>query len=271
MKYGVELKELQLEILNVLKDVIRVCDVHEIEYFIIGGTALGAIRHGGFIPWDDDIDIGMTRKNYEKFLSVAKTELNNDLFLQVFETERNTPFYFAKIRKNGTKFIEFYCRNLNINQGVFIDIFPFDNIPDSKVKKKVQYIKTLILSNLFIAKTVKDLSEEDKSIRGKIKSNIRKIIHYMLKIIPKKLIYELLNRELQKYNNEDTLNIGHIKYPSLTIENSTLYPLKKIKFENLYLYAPNDCHSYLSSQYGDYSKLPPEESRHGHKPYILDF
>lgn len=105
MEYAEELKELQKVLLDILKEVKRVCDENNIDYFIIAGTALGAVRHKGFIPWDDDIDIGMTRDNYEKFIKIANTKLSEEFFLQTMETEEETPFYFAKVRKNKTKFI----------------------------------------------------------------------------------------------------------------------------------------------------------------------
>lgn len=98
-EYGTELNKVQSIILSIFKEIVRICDENDIIYFIINGTALGAVRHGGFIPWDDDIDIGMTRENYDHFLSIAQEKLPQDLFLQTVETEPNSPFYCAKVRK----------------------------------------------------------------------------------------------------------------------------------------------------------------------------
>lgn len=108
MYYGEELKKVQECELEILAEVIKVCNENSIEYFVIGGTALGAVRHSGFIPWDDDIDIGMTRDDYERFLKIAPSKLKSDLFLQYYVTEPNSPTYFAKVRKNNTQFVEYY-------------------------------------------------------------------------------------------------------------------------------------------------------------------
>jgi lipopolysaccharide cholinephosphotransferase len=270
MIYGEELKLVQTIEVDILKEIIRVCSKRDIEYFIVGGTALGAVRHGGFIPWDDDIDIGMTRENYNKFLDIANDELSEGFFLQTVFTDAESPFHFAKVRKNGTKFIEYYCRDLNIHQGVFVDVFPYDNIPDDPHLKKKQYIKTAILSNLFVSKTVKELSIEVASKKDYIKNISRYSLYYLLKPIPKKTLYKMLEKEIQKYNSIETSSRCYVKTPALLIKNEFLYPIKNMKFEDIMVSAPSDCHSYLSSQYGDYMKLPPEEKRHGHKPYILE-
>lgn len=101
MKYGVELKKLQNEILDILVEVSNICEKNNIDYFIIGGTALGAIRHKGFIPWDDDIDIGMTRENYDKFLEIAQNSLSSNLFLQTPYTEKHTLSIIQKLEKRN--------------------------------------------------------------------------------------------------------------------------------------------------------------------------
>lgn len=154
MEYSTELRKVQLTILSIFREIVRICDENDICYFIIGGTALGTVRHGGFIPWDDDFDIGMTRENYNKFLTIAQKKLPQDLFLQTIETEPESPFYFAKVRKNGTKFVEKYCKNLNIHHGVYVyvDIFPYDNIPNDQKLRKKHHNKVNFWSNLFIAK-----------------------------------------------------------------------------------------------------------------------
>ena len=119
-----ELQEIHKDLLELLKAFKNVCDKEGIWYTLAFGTVLGAVRHKGFIPWDDDIDIGMTRDNYEKFIKIANTKLSEEFFLQTMETEEETPFYFAKVRKNKTKFIEKYVKDINMNHGIFIDIFP---------------------------------------------------------------------------------------------------------------------------------------------------
>ena len=133
--FDISKKKLQTAILMIAKEIVRLCDENNIPYFINGGTQLGAIRHKGFIPWDDDFDIGMRRADYEKFLKVCEEQLDhNKYFLQTEDTEKNYAFYFAKIQLKGTSIIEDFSKNVQIEHGIFVDIFPYDNIPDNYPK-----------------------------------------------------------------------------------------------------------------------------------------
>ena len=127
MKYNSDiLRHLHEELKEILREVVRVCEEANIPYFIQGGTAIGSHFFDDIVPWDDDIDLGMTRENYERFLKEAPALLNEQYTLQEFTTEPNTPFYFAKVRKVGTRFVESEWVGLPISEGVYIDIFPYD-------------------------------------------------------------------------------------------------------------------------------------------------
>lgn len=139
-----QLKKLQKVEVEIVSEVIRICNKFNLDYFTVGGTTLGAIRHNGFIPWDDDIDIGLIRTDYDKFIKVAPNELRKEFVLQHYETEKATPTYHAKVMKKGTIFLEGYARNIDIEHGIFVDIMPFDKVPDdelllSKYRKKLSY------------------------------------------------------------------------------------------------------------------------------------
>lgn len=121
-----ELDLLHAELYDILGETIRVCQKHNIPYFVIGGTAIGALYDQAILPWDDDIDIGMTRENYNKFLKVAPGELGPSYFLSWIETDPHTPYYFAKVKKNDTLFVEEMFKNVPMHPGIFVDIFPFD-------------------------------------------------------------------------------------------------------------------------------------------------
>lgn len=133
-----ELDLLHTELYDILGETIRVCQKHDIPYFVIGGTAIGALYDQGILPWDDDIDIGMTRENYNKFLKVAPGELGPSYFLSWIETDPHTPYYFAKVKKNNTLFVEEMFKNVPMHPGIFVDIFPFDKIPDNKLLRRIQ-------------------------------------------------------------------------------------------------------------------------------------
>ena len=125
MKYNAEiLRQLHEELYDVLREVVRVCDKAGIPYSIQGGTAIGAHFFEDIVPWDDDVDLGMTRENYERFLREAPALLGEGYVLQEFTTERDTPFYFAKVRKRGTRFVEREWVGMPIEEGIYIDIFP---------------------------------------------------------------------------------------------------------------------------------------------------
>ena len=133
-----ELDLLHAELYDILGETIRVCQKHNIPYFVIGGTAIGALYDQAILPWDDDIDIGMTRENYNKFLKVAPGELGPSYFLSWIETDPHTPYYFAKVKKNDTLFVEEMFKNVPMHPGIFVDIFPFDKIPDNKLLRRIQ-------------------------------------------------------------------------------------------------------------------------------------
>lgn len=126
---GSKLRQLQLCELEILDEFVRVCEEHGLQYYLVGGTLLGAVRHQGFIPWDDDIDVAMPREDYDKFAKIAVRELAAQYFYQCPETD---PYYFltyAKIRKNGTEVYEERFKDARFHKGVFIDIFPLDFCP----------------------------------------------------------------------------------------------------------------------------------------------
>lgn len=113
-----------------------VCRKLNLNYFLVSGTALGAVRHGGIIPWDDDLDVAMFRDDYNKFMELAPRMLPNKLFLQNYKTDKNYPFVFAKLRNKQTAFIETALRNFDMNHGIYIDIFPLDGYPEKKCEQK---------------------------------------------------------------------------------------------------------------------------------------
>ncbi|HEY8344756.1 MAG TPA: LicD family protein [Bacillota bacterium] len=269
MEYDEKIKEVQRVELEILEEVIRVCDENNIDYFIVFGTTLGAIRHGGFIPWDDDIDVGMTRDNYEKFLKIAPTKLKKDYFMQHFSTEPNMPLYFAKVRKNNTQFVEYYTRKAKIHQGIFIDIFPFDQVPNSEKLRRKQFRRAWMWRKMFFAKSVTDTHAKGlKGLLGKIRRSIR---HFLLIPVPKRLLFNLVDEEVRKYNDEQQCSaLAFILEPSaVAVPKEVLFPLRTVKFEHLTVKAPNNCDAYLKKCYGDYWQLPPEEKRGGHNAYYV--
>ncbi|WP_024615553.1 LicD family protein [Clostridium sp. Ade.TY] len=265
MFYGNELRNIHNIATEILESFIELCDKHDLEYFAIVGTALGAVKYKGFIPWDDDIDIGMTREDYNKFIEIAKIKLPKKFFLQNFHTEYDTPFYYSKVRAKNTEFVEKYYDALNINKGIFIDIFPIDNIPDNKILEKIQYAKSKFISNIFIAATISDINSNDNNVKSKVKRLIRRSMNKVLKNIDKNKIFYMLEKEFTKYNNKSTKRIGRVNENEV-IRRKYIYPFKQLEFEGLKINIPGDYHKYLTNRFGDYMKPPKEEDIRCHKP-----
>ena len=136
--------ELQEVEFGILKQFIAVCEKLELKYYLVCGSALGAVKYGGFIPWDDDIDVGMFRADYERFLKEAPALMPQHLFLQNYRTEKNFAQIFSKLRNSNTTYIEKSVADMDINHGVYIDIFPLDGYPDNiKEQKKFEFKKRI--------------------------------------------------------------------------------------------------------------------------------
>ena len=253
--------------IDILQRVDEICQRHGLCYFAIGGTALGAVRHKGFIPWDDDIDVGMPREDYTRFLEAAKEELPAGYHLQHFSTEPKTPFYFAKIRRDGTKFVEYYLRDADIHQGVFVDIFPFDHVPEKEIVKKLHFRLCRGLYQLFLCKSLTTVCSSRFERKENRKSAVRKLVHYALFWLPKSWLYHALDKSCQMFNKQETQELSHIVRRRLRVYLKDLYPISYLPFDGIEMPVPCNYDAYLKAQFGDYDALPPEEKRYGHLPY----
>lgn len=265
-----KIQALELEALNVIIDICTKCNI---EYFLIGGTALGAIRHDGFIPWDDDIDIGMTRENYQQFIQKAPQLLSEKYYLQTPYSDNKNPYFYSKLRINGTKFIEYCNHRINMNHGVYVDIFPFDEVPDDEELNKKQFDKVQRLVRLFSLRQSPDVSMEPTTVVEKIKGHVRKILYFIMQMLPYKSLCNRLEKEIVKYNGTEQQAIACLNFPKRKTEyilKKDLYPLKRHRFESVSAYIPQNYDVYLKTHYGDYMKLPPKEQQFGHKPYCVE-
>jgi len=259
--------------LEILCEVQNICNEAGIEFFLAGGTALGAIRHGGFIPWDDDIDIGMTRDNYNKFIEIAPQKLSDKYFLQSINTEAGTPYLYCKVRENtGTVFIEYCNRNLNIHKGVYIDIFPFDEVPDDDNLGNEQFNKVMKYVRYFTFRNTPDISQPPLTIKDKCKFVLRRFMHYIFMLVPRKYINNKLEKEMTKYNGTNQKNMDCLFFPIRKgdyMAKTDMFPLTHKLFEGIEMPMLNHWDVYLKTHYGNYMEYPPEEKRFGHKPYKI--
>lgn len=253
-------------------EVKRICEKHNIDYFIIAGTLLGAVRHHGFIPWDDDLDIGMLRVDFEKFVDISGTELRQDYFLQTWDTDNAFGLPIAKIRKMGTTYIERNASKSKMNCGIYIDIFPFDNVPEKKMSKELQNLKTYLLKRIILIKTGYELWE-DNQLTKKI---IYKALHVVTKPVSLKKLKQMLNKVMIGTSESKSESIvtfgGSYGYRRESIKRSWVENLSIIRFENYELSCPKFYIDYLEYFYGDYLTPPPEEKRYNrHRVIEISF
>ena len=275
MKYNSDiLRHLHSELKATLREVIRVCEEAHIPYFIQGGTAIGAHFFDDIVPWDDDIDLGMTRENYERFLREAPALLDKQYVLQEFTTEPDTPFYFAKVRKVGTRFVESEWVGLPIAEGIYIDIFPYDLIPDDEHLARRQRRRVGFWINCFMAKSVWLWRWLGKANNGVVfpKSFLSCFaIRVVSAVLSKQRIYDILKRELTRYNNTSASRYNIVRMPKDMIAAEAIANLEPRKFGDMEVMAPANLEVYLRSHYGDIQKWLPEDKRLNHAPEVLWF
>lgn len=249
----------------------KVCRENDLTYFLDSGTALGAVRHGGFIPWDDDVDVGMPRKDYERFLQIAHEKLPEEFFLQTRETDPAYKRNAVKLRLKGTVFQEYDSLPYKEN-GFFIDIFPFDNVPRNRCTAKINIVILGMIHHFIYSYW------NPKKSKVKFRSIVRKCIEK----IPESAI-EYFNRHYikycRKYEKIDTgfmtchyWGMTYSRLNTYIFETKKILPTKEICFESHTVRIVQDADYYLSTMYGDYMKLPPEAARRGHHIYgNIDF
>lgn len=254
--------------LEIVKNVIVICERYNLKYYMLGGTMLGAIRHGGFIPWDDDIDLGMPRESYEKFLKIAPNELHNNYKLVNYKTNPNYHYYITRILDTETKVIEERIENDKEKfTNASIDIFPIDGTPNNFIIRKIYYFRVLFHRALM------SLCYKDSIDRKRPRGKFEKILLHFLEKLPIDKITtpykqkEKIDKLLKGQKIDGSKYIGNIMGAYRTKEivpaefygNGTIY-----KFENIELMGVDKYDEYLSWTYGDYMKLPPKEKRKTH-------
>jgi len=271
------LKKLQNIELGMLVDFEQLCAKHDIDYFLCGGSLLGAVRHEAFIPWDDDIDIGMTRSHYDRFLHVAEHEYADKYSLINAEINPDFPCMFTKWYKRGTTFRDKDAVTTGYHAGIAIDIFCFDNVWDDNKRLRKQAIQAWTFSKLFILREISRPTILTGGVKGKIAMGISRIAHYMLKVLgisPEWLYHQAANAALC-CRDTNTRRAAYLFDQSPYINMMKLadiYPTRFMEFEGVQVRVPNCPEAYLKVQYGnDYMTLPPVEKRHNHPPVELDF
>lgn len=271
MKQGIDylklkdehLKKLQKEMLSLLIEVDRICNKYNIKYVLSYGTLIGAVRHKGFIPWDDDVDIEMFREDYERFCEVCKYELDDTkFFLQNQKTDENYNWVYGKLKLKNTSFIRSGQEHLKQKDGIFIDIFPLDKISHNRYKQKFSMLMCKMCRKILWAIVGKERAD----------SKIGRTIYKVLSFIPQTLIMLLFNYFSKLDNNKETqLLVSHNYLSGYIFKYEWYVEIIEVEFEGYTFFAPKGYDEILSSIYGKYMELPPKEKRQGNSyaSYIM--
>jgi len=252
------LRATQMKMLYILDEVVKICDCHQIPYWIDGGTLLGAARHGGFIPWDDDVDIAMREADLKRFVCVAQEELPPDLMLQTSETDKGVKQKQYKVRDLNSFFADSDDDNRGTYQkGIFVDIFPFVNYPSrfQGITKKIT--RSLCVMNFRLH------ALHYYSVRA-----TAEFIYFGLK----KSLFLLIWKALQPFckNGEYICAIPYSNWYGTIYRTADLFPLGTIQFEGQTFKAPNNVDGYLACNYHNWRQLPPPEKRAVHSLFFLE-
>jgi len=261
------MNDLQKRLLVILKVFAQVCEKHNLRYFLNGGTCLGAIRHKGFIPWDDDVDVMMPREDYEKFLTLQDEFKGTPYFIQSWKSDRHYIYGFTKLRDSSSTFIEDFYKNHRINHGIWIDIFPIDGmskkpIERSKCAKRVRYI----WFNTYLAYLPALTRKVHKETL--FKDILLNIVGGLFKIFD---INHYRNKKMDKYANKYKIeesalsgNLFGFTFKKAAMDSDIFSDYVYVDFEDTKLRVMKRYDDYLKNIFGDYMKFPPLKDQQGH-------
>ena len=268
------LRKLQLAELNILRDIDSVCRAEGIPYFLECGTLLGAVRHGGFIPWDDDVDVGMLRPDYERFLKVAPKALGQGYAVCEPRTNPRCAGMFAKVWKRGTKFFTAETMEAGIDQGIFVDVFPYDVLHSDEGVATRQIRRCRAWQSASYLLHARHVTVPHSGILGALERGACSVAHVGAKAF---LSHERLVRSFEAWALRGSERPGS-DYMSMAYVTDSAFPADELSpgremlFEGFSFPVPARAESYLERVYGSsWRELPPIEARRNHAPIELDF
>ncbi|WP_346661506.1 LicD family protein [uncultured Methanobrevibacter sp.] len=266
---GDELDHIKEVELMILKDFIKICEDNDIEYYLIYGTQIGAIRHQGFIPWDDDIDIMIFREDYEKFLKVMENNPNDQY--TIFDSRYNSEYFFqfCRMSLNDTYWAEYWDEQMSFKLGIHIDLFILDNLPDNNIRRWFYIQRCYYMARLYSISVLK-FNNYSKIVN--LALNFVHVLLNLFKFSPdyfQKRLYKLFTKYNGKSSGKYVTDLTLVE--RVTFLKSDYKPPKKAKFEDIECNIPNNDYNTLNPLYGDYMQLPPEEKRVAHILNEIDF
>ena len=254
-----ELKQVQDIQKDLISEVNRICKKCNIHFGMVGGTMLGAIRHKGYIPWDDDADIGFLRAEYEKFREACKTELNHaKYYMQDLRDTEGYRWGYGKLRRKNTEFVRLNQEFMPYEQGISIDLMPFDNVPDGWLARRVHFFRCFVYRKLFWSE-VGSRAEQNIWIR---------FIYKIISLIPMKRVIRSYQRFIDSCQKKKTHLVRILTFPTpkgvFGYERRWYTHLGMYQFGYMMLPGAKDYDGYLKVKYGNYMEQPPIEKRKTH-------
>lgn len=275
-----EIKKLREMLLNMYTDIKNVGDKYGLKIMAAGGTCLGTVRHQGFIPWDDDLDLMLSREDYNKFIEVFDKELSDKYGLSVPKKDKQSRTLYMMMYKKGTRLTSINHPNFEDERnGVIIDLFPIEKMPDNKIIRLLKF-KTLDLLRIIALSVTFYYNKEplfkesfSYNLKSRIYYYIRKGIGFFFSIFGRHRLYELYDKFASSSTGTKYCSIptGRGLSKKECHESEVFFPAKLAKFEGLDILLPNNPDSYLRSLYGDYMVIPPVEKREHHFYLKVDF
>ena len=256
-----ELKKIQIGILDYVDDF---CKKNNINYWIDTGTLLGAVRHKGYIPWDDDIDIGMLREDYDRFIKLYDNNKDEYYKFYCYENNKDWSFSFGKVLDTRTVLYE-PNEEMGIKISVYIDVFVYDNIPENIRKQKMMYKRR----NLFLKLNVGQLFKKSIDPKKEKYNFLRYPLYYILNLFPKSYFVKKNIENCKKYYNIKTNYVGNFTSKSVIVCNKKIFDsFIELEFEGKKYPAPIGYDEWLKAFYGNYMELPPKEKQISNHKFV---
>lgn len=254
-----ELKQIQEIQQELIREVARICRKCGIHFNMVGGTMLGAIRHKGYIPWDDDADIGFLRTEYEKFREACKTELNHEkYYMQDLRDTKGYRWGYGKLRRKNTEFVRFGQEFMPFEKGISIDLMPFDNVPDGWLARRMHFFSCFLYRKIFWSAVG---SRNEKNL-------CKRVVYKIMNLLPMGVVIKCYQHFIDAGQRRKTQLVRILTFPTpkgvYGYERKWYTHLAKYQFGEMTLPGARDYDGYLHIKYGDYMELPSVEKRKIH-------
>lgn len=258
------MNDLQRCQLSILQEFLSVCEMLGLRYYLVCGSALGAAKYGGFIPWDDDIDAALPREDYEAFLEKAPALFPGHLFLQNYHSDPAFPQIYSKLRHSGTTCIEENAAHLPIHHGIGMDIFPLDGYPEGTWAQHLLELKKKGYLHLLATAYA-----PPKNLRSRLEYRIKRLLGIHRHAAKIAAGYDALLRKCPAETSEIWCNHGNWQGRQEYMPQSWYGEGLLLPFEGLDVRVPKEIHAYLTQKYGDYTADPPKEAQKSHHRFAV--